>query len=503
MSNLAKSLYETTQLIINHSLSQINSDITAVYVISDDSKSSIGEYKVSTNKEGSNVNFVAYTQSNDTYKYQVGDSVYVLIPGGKYEETKFIVGLSSGSVIAAPTDKETASSFIALQSFNYPIAETAIPVTNSSKEIKLFDTTSFLEPLVLVNYSKIRITATLKVNVGEAGQLISPESGIYAIRLKLKDNTNNQTFFYSLGSTDILGNVYHYGETFYTFTKDLPISANHFEIGFLDCYWIQEGEFKDTNGNKIETVRTEISDIKIELGWNALEYKDNLYIYEVQNRKTVEGAATYYFKAKINYQQKEYSDNAIKNLNIEGKQYELIWLKKQQEDWVVLKKQETLDEKCPVSLEDEILSTIIKAQLKEKVAEEGETAGSLLTSLPLEVDNIQKMLYNYSVQIENSNGLLLRPGTNEKTTLTAVLYQNNIKFTVDDYFETPADFSPFILYHKIDTTDYFIKQGDKKCQVSFLWNDKAATALDRLEVKAGSEQSSYTYSCIVRLEKEV
>ena len=71
--------------MIDANLSKIKCDRTVKAVIIDDSKANYNYYTVSEN----NIDYIAYSTGEI---YKKGESVYITIPNGNYDEQKFIMG---------------------------------------------------------------------------------------------------------------------------------------------------------------------------------------------------------------------------------------------------------------------------------------------------------------------------------------------------------------------------------------------------------------------------
>ena len=115
MSEISRNIFNAVDMLVDKKLSNYKADLTASYVICDNSRAAEGIYTVSNNKDKGTVSFMVYKQTTDNYTYKIGDSVYILIPGGDYKEKKFIMGLENEiKDRIVPEQKEVPTHFISL-----------------------------------------------------------------------------------------------------------------------------------------------------------------------------------------------------------------------------------------------------------------------------------------------------------------------------------------------------------------------------------------------------
>ena len=86
VSELSEQLFEAIDAIVKERLRHLDFDKTIIATITDTSKSLYGRYQVTTD---SNIIFTAYA---DITSYNLGDKVYIRIPGGDYTKQKVITG---------------------------------------------------------------------------------------------------------------------------------------------------------------------------------------------------------------------------------------------------------------------------------------------------------------------------------------------------------------------------------------------------------------------------
>lgn len=85
VANYSEVMCTVIQSMIDANLSKIKCDRTVKAVIIDDSKANYNYYTVSEN----NIDYIAYSTGEI---YKKGESVYITIPNGNYDEQKFIMG---------------------------------------------------------------------------------------------------------------------------------------------------------------------------------------------------------------------------------------------------------------------------------------------------------------------------------------------------------------------------------------------------------------------------
>ncbi len=86
ITELSEQLFEAIDAIVIERLKKLDFDKTVLATIINIDKSKYGCYEVSTDN---NIIFKAYT---DISNYQIGDKVYIRIPGGDYTKQKIITG---------------------------------------------------------------------------------------------------------------------------------------------------------------------------------------------------------------------------------------------------------------------------------------------------------------------------------------------------------------------------------------------------------------------------
>lgn len=85
VANYSEVMCTVIQNMIDANLSKIKCDRTVKAIIIDDSKANYNYYTVSEN----NIDYIAYSTGEI---YKKGESVYITIPNGNYDEQKFIIG---------------------------------------------------------------------------------------------------------------------------------------------------------------------------------------------------------------------------------------------------------------------------------------------------------------------------------------------------------------------------------------------------------------------------
>jgi len=161
------------------------------------------------------------------------------------------------------------------------------------------------EPRVLVNYKKIRISATLNVNL-DTKTTVDLSSSSYAVKFVAHDGSNNRDFIYTLSSNDILANLYYFGDEYYTFTKDIDIDTENFSISNYTMFLEQTGTLTDLEG-KTDNINGKIilRNVVVSFGCLSSEYQDEIYAYTENNVKTFIDNINLPIGVKINKDEKE------------------------------------------------------------------------------------------------------------------------------------------------------------------------------------------------------
>lgn len=291
----AEILFLSVDALLENRLRDIAFDKTIVCEIIDDANKSNGVYIVS---DGS-VTFEAVCDTSN--KYIKGESVYVTIPQGNYDNTKLIISRYA---------KETANQAIAY----IPSLGTMLMMTNNicpneigsfgitangnvtMKKIWSVDLTTN-QPLSIKNnsiYNTLGLQASFKTLFNK-----DIVQGSYGLILELIYNKGgNECFKWAqLDTLDMFGNPYKFMSYFHQ-EKKFDISEIDENITKMSLYLYQESNFKyyDENNNLINYPIVEInhenienilvSNIQVLLGDDLLTVEDNtfkLYCYDGQD----------------------------------------------------------------------------------------------------------------------------------------------------------------------------------------------------------------------------
>lgn len=492
MSELSNNILNAMSIVSTKIAEQQKADITSVYVICDTTNAALGEYKVSLSKDGSTAVFPVYKQTTDNYQYEIGDSVYILIPGGNYSEKKFIMGLQSDAEMReTPEEKEVTGPFVTLKTLDTTLAEVPVVLDINGEifEKPLFDNAIQLSsPIILGNYKKIKLTIELNVNV-DSTTPIDLTSGGYLVRLLCHDNTNGGDFSYSLSSDDILGNLYYFKNKYYLFSKEIDILNEHFSISSYQLSLEQKGKIKYlTTPDKKVTGQIKLKSCKVELGSTSAEYQDCIYAYEKDNQNTFTDNTECRIGVKVNDSEKELTSEALKTLTYYEETLKkwltgakVYWETLYNGQWVPysLKAQENFEYQT-LKLNNSISNLKIRAYLGfidgEKIYRWKQKNSNVLT-----FDNSAKMQYNYTIDIQSNKGTVIEKGNT--ATLSVNLYQNNqlILFEDEEHKELKGDSA----------------QTDKTIAYSWFKNGEELTEFTKWKLDIASISENVIYSCKV------
>ena len=109
-NNLSSELFQAFDKIVSQKIESLNFNTTLTCTVTDDSQADSGIYKVSDT-------ITTYTAYSDITTYRNGNSVYVLVPNGDYNQQKMIVGSYNTEsadtyVYTKPSDRFECINFI-------------------------------------------------------------------------------------------------------------------------------------------------------------------------------------------------------------------------------------------------------------------------------------------------------------------------------------------------------------------------------------------------------
>lgn len=275
-TDIIEPLLESMKIVGESILQGLSYDITVPCNIVDASQRNNGEYKVSNGT----ATFIAYSENTE---YREGQTVYVKIPQGDYNNDKIITGRKK--------DKDSVEPYI----YHNPI-DTVLDITgNINPDDKQFglianDTIENVQVLDLrfskpyYNFERLAIRAGFRSWLSD----LNCVRGDYGLKLEIEfkpqnvDSTasaNNYTKTLYLNTSDMIGDVYSF-DNFFQQSKVFDISQ---EAGIIAIkgWFYQDSNFIDASGNKIPYLdefeqpilsNLFINGIEIILGYNYTNY---------------------------------------------------------------------------------------------------------------------------------------------------------------------------------------------------------------------------------------
>lgn len=245
-TDIIEPLLESMKIVSESILQGLSYDITVPCNIVDASQRNNGEYKVSNGT----ATFIAYSENTE---YREGQTVYVKIPQGDYNNDKIITGRKK--------DKDSVEPYI----YHNPI-DTVLDITgNINPDDKQFglianDTIENVQVLDLrfskpyYNFERLAIRAGFRSWLSD----LNCVRGDYGLKLEIEfkpqsvDSTaaaNNYTKTLYLNTSDMIGDVYSF-DNFFQQSKVFDISQ---EAGIIAIkgWFYQDSNFIDASGNKI------------------------------------------------------------------------------------------------------------------------------------------------------------------------------------------------------------------------------------------------------------
>lgn len=245
-TDIIEPLLESMKIVGESILQGLSYDITVPCNIVDASQRNNGEYKVSNGT----ATFIAYSENTE---YREGQTVYVKIPQGDYNNDKIITGRKK--------DKDSVEPYI----YHNPI-DTVLDITgNINPDDKQFglianDTIENVQVLDLrfskpyYNFERLAIRAGFRSWLSD----LNCVRGDYGLKLEIEfkpqsiDSTaaaNNYTKTLYLNTSDMIGDVYSF-DNFFQQGKVFDISQ---EAGIIAIkgWFYQDSNFIDASGNKI------------------------------------------------------------------------------------------------------------------------------------------------------------------------------------------------------------------------------------------------------------
>lgn len=267
---------EAVEEIVRDQLRGLNYDLTQVCQVDNIDERDKGIYWVSTDA----ARFKAYSLVQN---YEVGDTVYVTTPNNDATQQKIIIGKK---IIGSQQD------ITYVMPFNN-IKDVTGNIVSGSKEIGRLANSNFTGHDTLIwdsdnfetGFTRLGLQGSFRSQVGDAVE------GSYGLKLVLgvkgtTDEVKEVATFY-LDADDMYGNPYNF-DGYYPQQKVFDISAlAGFDV--IRLYFYQDKDFKDRDGNLINSVDSFgnplksnlfVNDLYICLGYDVKDvYSDGLILY--------------------------------------------------------------------------------------------------------------------------------------------------------------------------------------------------------------------------------
>ena len=271
-----------------------------------------GEYLVSTGS----LKYAAFAQDSATYRE--GNSVYVLVPNGDYNEEKLIVGRYSSSVSDVV---ETLSPLDVMMNMTGDIItnknEMGLIANSEKQKIQIdqeFDNT------VYTGYDSLCISADFKTN-------IVATSGLYGLQLDIKYEEDESITSFMLDSSDMIGDPYSFNTYFNQIKGFVLDPEKSFTIEGLSFYQIKDS-FRGFDNELLEVATQDnlfVKDIFVGLGLDIKGYTDDKVLlfaegdqqtYSLKNTKAVLNMKWVHWTGSNAIVIKDLNDEAVKGLDV-------------------------------------------------------------------------------------------------------------------------------------------------------------------------------------------
>lgn len=303
---------EAVDTIVKERLSGIKFDSTILCTIVDDKDKAQGKYIVSY----SDAKFEAYAMGET--KYNKNNNVYVQIPGGDWNEQKFIIAKKTNEEDTPVTYQYPFDSFVDITGNiikNTPQVEGSliangywdksdpddIQVLAGEDEQLIWaynitgdNVVNYEEGEKFSKYTRLGIQAQFQSWLAEDNAV----SGSYGLRLRVEaekadledietdeeyEEPETEVVYYDfvLDSADMVGNPYAF-DTYFQQEKLFDIT-DIYRINKMQLQFYQKGDFKQSSGEVFPTYEDEnlfVKDVYISLGYDAKEFEnDTVSIY--------------------------------------------------------------------------------------------------------------------------------------------------------------------------------------------------------------------------------
>lgn len=271
-----------------------------------------GEYLVSTGS----LKYAAFAQDGATYRE--GNSVYVLIPNGDYNEEKLIVGRYSSSVSDVV---ETLSPLDVMMNMTGDIItnknEMGLIANGEKQKIQIsqdFDNT------IYTGYDSLCISADFKTD-------IVATSGLYGLQLDIKYEEDESITSFVLDSSDMIGDPYSFNTYFNQIKGFVLDPEKSFTIEGLSFYQIKDS-FRGFDNELLKAATQDnlfVKDIFVGLGLDIKGYTDDKVLlfaegdqqtYSLDNTKAVLNMKWVHWTGSNAVVIKDLNDEAVKGLDV-------------------------------------------------------------------------------------------------------------------------------------------------------------------------------------------
>lgn len=316
VANYSEVMCTVIQNMIDANLSKIKCDRTVKAIIIDDSKANYNYYTVSEN----NIDYIAYSTGEI---YKKGESVYITIPNGNYDEQKFIMGRGYDDSSLDNLESIELKNFVA---FDNGISSSEIYglIANGEKsEIEILPQSRAdwvwelgLERDTFIDFDYFMISANFVTTLPEC------RGGTFGLKVILsyrdKQNVSRKKSYLFLNN-DMYGNIYQLKGATQKFLMKLD-KENINEIINIEIYLYQQKDFinKDReliNSNVENIILEKLSiqygydknnitenDIKIQANTNKTYLDSNENLGSIQWRFLVKGSSGQNLRITYNQQ---------------------------------------------------------------------------------------------------------------------------------------------------------------------------------------------------------
>ena len=333
VNELQEKLLKAIDILNAQALNSISFDKTITCKIESDKNKKDGKYEVN---DGNRI-FTAY--STDT-SFRAGDTVYVTVPEGKFENQKMIIGKKTADNDKPFNFVQPFDTFFDMTG-NLAVDATAVEaVANYEIHKKINILNIDVSEHDIIKYTRLAIRANFRSWIKNA---ISGNYGIDVILTTDKPNISasgmqNGTYTYRFDSSMFYGNPYNF-ETYYS--QELVLDLEKQDIGKVtgirvDFY--QDDPFKDKQGIELDSVEQDgnllapnlfVDSLEIYFGKDISTFtSDMVEIYTANgdsyNKETIANN-TKQIKLRWVHLQDGVPIDAIKNSDKLKQNYEIRW----------------------------------------------------------------------------------------------------------------------------------------------------------------------------------